>query len=136
MCRIPNRLRCMWGQETRKEHCKLFSCKVVQEFWHLIWNFQSHFQLLVFLLMKFLDVLTVMNKWIVTKKYKILFHIWQKSRNPIPNLNRENIIEFLLSAYKIARFTVNICQKHLFLHQLTHNMKKDCSLNYEFSMYI
>ena len=28
---------------------------------------------------------------------------------------------------------VNICQKHLFLHQLTHNMTKDCSLNYKFS---
>ena len=28
---------------------------------------------------------------------------------------------------------VNICQKHLFLHQLTHNMTTGCSLNYEFS---
>ena len=28
---------------------------------------------------------------------------------------------------------VNLCQKHLFLQQLTHNMSKDCSLNYEFS---
>ena len=28
---------------------------------------------------------------------------------------------------------VNLFQKHLFLHQLTHNMTKDCSLNYEFS---
>ena len=28
---------------------------------------------------------------------------------------------------------VNICQKHLFLHQLTQNMTKDCSLNYVFS---
>ena len=28
---------------------------------------------------------------------------------------------------------VNICQKHLFLHQLTHNMTADCSLNYEFN---
>ena len=27
----------------------------------------------------------------------------------------------------------NLFQKHLFLHQLTHNMKKDFSLNYEFS---
>ena len=24
---------------------------------------------------------------------------------------------------------VNLCQKNLFLHQLTHNMTKDCSLN-------
>ena len=28
---------------------------------------------------------------------------------------------------------VNLCQKLLFLHQLTHNMKTDCSLNYHFS---
>ena len=27
---------------------------------------------------------------------------------------------------------VNLFQKHLFLHQVTHNMTKDCSLNYEF----
>ena len=25
---------------------------------------------------------------------------------------------------------VNLCQKHLFLQQLTHNMTKDCTLNY------
>ena len=25
---------------------------------------------------------------------------------------------------------VNLFQKHLFLHKLTHNMKKDCSWNY------
>ena len=28
---------------------------------------------------------------------------------------------------------VNFFQNHLFLHQLTHNMTKDCSLNYKFS---
>ena len=28
---------------------------------------------------------------------------------------------------------VNLCQKLLFLHQLTHNMITDCSLNYQFS---
>ena len=28
---------------------------------------------------------------------------------------------------------VNLCQNHLFLHQLTHNMTTDCSLNYKFS---
>ena len=28
---------------------------------------------------------------------------------------------------------VNICQKHLFLYQLSKNMTTDCSLNYEFS---
>ena len=28
---------------------------------------------------------------------------------------------------------VNLCQKLLFLHQLTHNMTIDCSLNYRFN---
>ena len=28
---------------------------------------------------------------------------------------------------------VNLCQKHLFLDQITHNMTKDCSLIYQFS---
>ena len=28
---------------------------------------------------------------------------------------------------------VNLCQKPLFLHQLTHNMTTDCSVNYQFS---
>jgi hypothetical protein len=28
---------------------------------------------------------------------------------------------------------VNLCQKHLFSHQLTHNMTKDCSLIYQFN---
>ena len=28
---------------------------------------------------------------------------------------------------------VNLCQKLLFLHQLTHNMTTDCSWNYQFS---
>ena len=28
---------------------------------------------------------------------------------------------------------VNLCQKLLFLHHLTHNMMTDCSLNYKFN---
>jgi len=28
---------------------------------------------------------------------------------------------------------VNLCQKLLFLHQLTHDMTTDCSLNYKFN---
>ena len=33
----------------------------------------------------------------------------------------------------IVTIQVNLFQKHLFLHQLSHSMTKDCSLNYEFS---
>ena len=32
----------------------------------------------------------------------------------------------------IVWIQVNLCQKHLFTHQLTHNMTKDCSLIYQF----
>ena len=28
---------------------------------------------------------------------------------------------------------LNLCQKYLFLHQLTHNITTDCSLNYKFN---
>ena len=31
---------------------------------------------------------------------------------------------------KIQHLQVNLCQKLLFLHQLTHNMTTDCSWNY------
>ena len=33
----------------------------------------------------------------------------------------------------ILSLQVNLCQKLLFLHQLTHNMTTDCSLNYKFN---
>ena len=45
----------------------------------------------------------------------------------------------LTSGQKISSYDdraivqVNLFQKHLFLHQLTHNTTKDCSLNYKFS---
>ena len=32
-----------------------------------------------------------------------------------------------------TKIQVNLCQKHLFLDQLTHNMTKDCSLIYQFN---
>ena len=35
--------------------------------------------------------------------------------------------------FLIASVQVNLCQKHILLHQLTQNMTTDCSLNYEFS---
>ena len=32
-----------------------------------------------------------------------------------------------------SKIQVNLFQKHSFLHQLNHNISKDCSLNYKFS---
>ena len=37
------------------------------------------------------------------------------------------------SYFPYLALQVNLCQKHLFLHQLTHNMTKNCSLIYQFS---
>ena len=37
------------------------------------------------------------------------------------------------SYFPYLALQVNLCQKLLFLHQLTHNMTKDCSLIYQFS---
>ena len=34
---------------------------------------------------------------------------------------------------QIPTVQVNFCQKLLFLHQLTHNMTTNCSLNYKFN---
>ena len=45
-------------------------------------------------------------------------------------------IQFRISSESWTLFLllqVNICQKHLFLHQRTHNMTTDFSLNYAFS---
>ena len=36
--------------------------------------------------------------------------------------------------YDIFLLQVNLCQKLLFLQQVTHNMTTDCSLNYKFNM--
>ena len=41
-------------------------------------------------------------------------------------------IMYLLTHLIIFILQVNLCQKLLFLHQLTHNMTTDCSLNYKF----
>ena len=49
----------------------------------------------------------------------------------IHSSNYADIIDSLRNPFWLV--LVNICQKHLFLHQLTHNMTIDCSLYYEFS---
>ena len=40
---------------------------------------------------------------------------------------------WLFFTYPEYTVEVNLCQKHLFLHQLTHNITTDCFLNCEFS---
>jgi len=42
------------------------------------------------------------------------------------NISRENI-----QSLEQVQMQVNLCQKLSFLNQLTHNMTRDCSLNYK-----
>ena len=55
----------------------------------------------------------------------------------IPNLvvDHERLEEFLIEEReeKNRQLQVNLYQKLLFLHQLTHNMTTDCSLNQKFN---
>ena len=64
-------------------------------------------------------------KWQVEKK-RSLEIIWYQ---PI-------VYNTIVNKYHIFseyRLQVNLCQKLLFLHQLTHNMMTICSLNYKFN---
>ena len=47
---------------------------------------------------------------------------------------RENFAKTAQSKFFFCNpVQVNLCQKLLFLHQLTHSMTTDCSLNYNFN---
>ena len=35
--------------------------------------------------------------------------------------------------FSLTHLQVNLCQKHLFLDQISHNVTKDCSLIYQFN---
>ena len=56
-----------------------------------------------------------------------------RNRDTLPHVEiwKKTSLYFLKQHYRLIQ--VNLCQRQLFLHQLTHNMTKDCSLNYEFS---
>ena len=57
------------------------------------------------------------------------FDLCELSRGSSQGLEK-NLIGRLFHNWYVQ---VNLCQKHLFLDQLTHNMTKDCSLIYQFS---
>ena len=50
----------------------------------------------------------------------------------VQQIYHDNDLKVILEK-SCSKVQVNLCQKHLFWHQLTHNMTKECSLNYEFS---
>ena len=57
---------------------------------------------------------------------------WLESSLRVTNLRGQSTVTSLRSSLgmSITAVQVNLFQKHLFLHQLTHNMTKDCSWNY------
>ena len=46
--------------------------------------------------------------------------------------NSHFAVSVALMWHRIGVVQVNLCQKHLFLYQLTHNMTKDCTFIYHF----
>ena len=73
--------------------------------------------------------------------------VWFQSKEvavvaPVPsdlstsyNISETHVIEVVSSCSQdpdSPEIQVNLSQKHLFLHQLTHNMTQDCSLIYQF----
>ena len=55
----------------------------------------------------------------------------------VKNLDAELVLDCvskkMFDNFSMWDLQVNLCQKLLFLHQLTHNMTTDCSLNYMFN---
>ena len=52
---------------------------------------------------------------------------------PIRVPNCRTVTDIKRRTFQVNKLLLNLFQKHLFLHQLTHNTTKDCSLNYKFS---
>ena len=67
--------------------------------------------------------------WNLQKKFRLM------ACTTYSNLNYRAVLELVEKEVKLRLefFLYNLCQKHLFSHQLTHNMAKDCPLIYKFS---
>ena len=52
---------------------------------------------------------------------------------PVNKIEIQIFIPEFSPIFQFELVQVNLCQKHLFLDQLTHNMTNDCSLIYQFS---
>ena len=60
---------------------------------------------------------------------------WNKVLHKTPTQNIQELGKAVKKFFEVrkTRIQVNLCQKLLFLYQLTHNMTTDYSLNYKFS---
>ena len=79
------------------------------------------------------------NKWSSTKKRQKLSSTSNETanqnlrENQASNSSNDTHERIPHKTQDLNSVQVNLCQKHLFLHQLTHNMSNDCSLIYQFS---
>ena len=79
------------------------------------------------------------NKWSSTKKRQKLSSTSNETanqnlrENQASNSSNDTHEKILHKTQDLNSVQVNLFQKHLFLHQLTHNMSNDCSLIYQFS---
>ena len=64
------------------------------------------------------------------KQNKIIFHLSSKKACSI------YLIKKIAKIWICNLVQVNLCQKLLFLHQLTYTMTTNCSLNYKFNTYM
>ena len=60
---------------------------------------------------------------------------WNKVLHKAPTQNIQELGKAVKKFFEVrkSRIQVNLCQKLLFLYQLTHNMTTDYSLSYKFS---
>ena len=98
---------------------------------------------------KILSFATLCHNWLeggcncateMNTSWRCHLDFWMLSEISTNQTNFSNmtlVMEYHFRIYKSKQMShvvqVNLCQKLLFLHQLTHNMTTDCSLNYEFS---
>ena len=82
-----------------------------------------------------LSAMTLLS--VITQNYTMQFfnELKKTSRSYLIKVEMEICVwvEWVIKLSSIILIQVDLFQKHLFLHWLTHNMTKYCSLNYQFS---
>jgi hypothetical protein len=70
-----------------------------------------------------------------TQNYKKIKHVSIKKITVAMKKSKGTMVSIvtLINVFRNSAVQVNLCQKLLFLHQLTYNMMTDFSLNYQFS---
>ena len=72
--------------------------------------------------------------WIISVKGRIFLKIWLTHLTQTETIitNVPPLAKLSIFRWQNDDLQINLCLKNLFLQQLTHNMTKDCTFNYEF----